>query len=60
MSSMKTSRVVKERVLCFASLSTSGKRSMISVFPPFTLRFSKGERWIFHEPVSFDRKVNLC
>jgi len=31
------------------SLSTNGKSPMISTAPPFVLRLSKDERWVFQQ-----------
>jgi hypothetical protein len=46
----RTSRLLKNCFSCFESLSTNGKCPMISIAPPFALRFSKGERRVFQQP----------
>jgi hypothetical protein len=44
-------RLLKNTSECFDRLSTNGKSSTISRAAPFALRFSKGERGIFQQPV---------
>jgi hypothetical protein len=45
--------LLKNTSECFDRLSTNGKSSTISKAAPFALRFSKGERGIFQQPVTF-------
>jgi predicted ATPase with chaperone activity len=45
---------------CFDELSTNGKCLTISVSPPFALRLSKGERWVFQQPANPPRRSAIA
>src|SRR3989304_1730969 len=47
---MRASRLLKRWDMCFDRLSTNGKSLIFSIFHPFTLSLSKGERRIFQQP----------
>src|SRR3989441_7238191 len=53
-----SSRVLKKWLSCFDRLSMNGKSLMFSLFPPFGLSWSKGERRGFQYPVGQHSAVN--
>jgi len=45
------SRLLKKYFTWFDKLTTNGKKSIVSMFPPFALSLSKGKLRVFQQPV---------